>query len=178
MINKTKICFRCKEEKALSEFYKQKRMIDGVLGKCKSCTKNDSNIRYKSLKGNASFIESERERGRAKYVKYKYKGKKCRLIYDKYKSLYPEKIAARNAVGRTTKTKNGHHLHHWSYKKENRTDVIELPICVHYLLHRNIKYNKKELCYESKDGRLLDTKEKHILFINELKDHETTLSTI
>ncbi len=38
----TKKCFKCGEVKPLSEFYKDRRMNDGHLGKCKDCTRLDA----------------------------------------------------------------------------------------------------------------------------------------
>lgn len=39
----SKTCFKCGETKSRAEFYKHPAMGDGLLGKCKTCTKKDVN---------------------------------------------------------------------------------------------------------------------------------------
>ncbi len=39
----SKTCFKCGETQSRSEFYKHSAMGDGLMGKCKTCTKADVN---------------------------------------------------------------------------------------------------------------------------------------
>ena len=57
-----KTCFKCDEEKPLSEFYKHSGMADGHLGKCKECTKREN--RENREKRIEQYTEYEQKRAR------------------------------------------------------------------------------------------------------------------
>jgi hypothetical protein len=165
----TKVCFKCSLEKQLTDFYKHKKTSDGHLGKCKTCTKFDSNKREKELRKNPEWIEKEKERAREKYHRLGYKDKHRPIKEQKiestrrHKEKYPYKKKATNASQRIKKLNKSNHNHHWSYREEHWKDVIELDVKTHNLIHRLMDYDPKSRMYISVfTGNLLDTKDKHL----------------
>jgi hypothetical protein len=163
-----KKCFKCGEEKPISEFYKHKAMSDGVLGKCKSCAKMDVKNRYDSLIQNHEFLERERERGRDKYHRL-YVGvhnKTTQEVRKRWESKYPEKVMCSRLSSNLKRPFEGAEKHHWSYNKEHAKDVIWLTKQEHKKAHRFIVYDNERFMYRRYDTNiLLDTRGSHEQFI-------------
>lgn len=164
-----KQCKECKVIKEKNDFY-------GLQGECKECTKKRVRLREQEKRKNPEWIIKEQERHREKYHRLNYKEKhkpstkKKKEIMDKYKNKYPEKLKAKNISQHLTCKIKGNHLHHWNYNIEFAKDVIELTPKDHAKIHRFIKYDSKNFIYVDINGNPLDTKEKHILFINKILD--------
>jgi len=111
----TKCCSRCKEIKSLSEFYKDKRHLDGHQSDCKVCfskqiKKYHQTDKYKIAQKRYQQTERYKARikrcnqskaGKAKIKRYRQtkKGKKNhRKSAFLYRNLYPERVKAYNAV--------------------------------------------------------------------------------
>jgi len=81
-----KKCFKCGEDKPLSDFYKHKGMRDGLLNKCKECSKTDStNHRNKNIDAVRSYDRNRGNRQPDWYIK-------------EYRSRFPVKYKAHNIV--------------------------------------------------------------------------------
>jgi hypothetical protein len=92
-----KTCFKCGQEKPLSEFYEHPGMADGHLGKCKECAKRDARENYANKR--KQYSEYERQR-------FKKPERKAATLATqrRRRAAHPEKEAAYNAVHRALRS--------------------------------------------------------------------------
>jgi hypothetical protein len=170
-----KVCFKCGVEKSLDEYYTHPQMADGHLNKCKECTRKDVRERESELLQDPEWHEKEKKRARDKYFRLGYKDKHKPTYEEKkeqmkkYKEKYPEKTIAKNN-SQHVECPEGMHRHHWSYNKEHWKDVIILSEMNHNKFHRYTKYDQERYMYRGLDGVLIDTREKCLAFLEQIKD--------
>lgn len=150
-----KKCFKCRQVKMRTEFYRHPKMGDGLLGKCKECTKRDTADRVSKLSTNPDWVEYERERCRIKQ-------RKCRLNGTDKKTTQARKKAweERNIHKKTAQSKAHYakrrgvlkipnrcevcestppeHMHHHDYSRP--LDVVWVCTKCHGVLHRKTKF--------------------------------------
>ena len=158
-----KICFVCKCEKDISEFYKHSKMSDGYLNKCKSCCREQSNKRRAEKLEEIQEYDRNRpnrtERNeRMKLYREKLKNEnpeKYKIIYTGIRKRYRENHAAEVKAegmlnealrtGRITRPSKCSMCgkdcipqgHHWDYTKP--FDVIWVCEKCHSDIHRKVR---------------------------------------
>lgn len=91
-----KKCFKCGELKPLADFYKNKRMKDGHVNKCKTCNKKDvANHRSENID---KIREYDRRRGNRQSDSY----------LKEWREKYPKKYKAHNMVNNQKRAGNLH----------------------------------------------------------------------
>jgi hypothetical protein len=88
----SKRCFKCSTTKPMSEFYRHPKMADGVLGKCKACTKADTMMRYYSKHDEVAAYDRARFQTPERKAKAQEYARRCR-------ERHPLKYKARTALG-------------------------------------------------------------------------------
>lgn len=158
-MKKTKACFKCGEVLPISDYYKHKKMADGHLGKCKTCTKADVAARIEAKKNDPEWAFNERERCRKKSIR-DYADSKAHTK-KQYKRGWKDQDIKKKAASASQHIDcpAGSQNHHWSYKKEHWKDIFIIPIEDHYKIHRYMKYDEEHKQYRTVHGVLLDSRE-------------------
>lgn len=81
---------------------------------------------------------------------------------------FPEKYSVRKKSQYLAKVE-GFVNHHWSYDMAHAMNTIRLSKRDHKTIHRLTRYDQALKLYRTKAGVLLDTREKHIMYLKMLK---------
>ena len=162
----SKVCFKCGEDKVLSEFYSHPKTSDGLLGKCKSCTKKDTKKQTEKNTSTPEGLEKERARHRDKFHRLGYNKRQQELRYNKtWVKLYKYTNLRKKYYPDLSKD---FELHHWNYTDDYLEDIFVINIKDHRRLHNYLNLDIEKRIFYLDDGSYLDTKEKHKNFIESL----------
>ena|SRR3990167_9427485 len=87
----TKVCFKCGKRQPQEAFYRHSGMTDGLLGKCKECTKADVRDNYRRNKEQIQVYEKLRQQDPERRARK-------RAYLRNHNARHPERSAARIAV--------------------------------------------------------------------------------
>ncbi len=114
---KTKICSKCKEKKSITEFFKNKKMKDGLFSECKECRSKYAKDYRKKNRNRIKKYKREYYKKNKEYIKEKSR---------KYRKNNPEKV--KKAVKRWEKNnpeKKRKNNERWCQKHPHRAWAIK-----------------------------------------------------
>lgn len=141
----TKTCSKCKEDKPLAEFHKDRRAKNGLRSQCKLCEKATQAHYWQTEKGKASQARyAKSEKGKVAHKRFT-RSIEGRATQAQYRYLHSEHIKARNAVTYAIQTsklprpasfkcayqcgRQAEQYHHWKgYEPKHALDVV--PACI------------------------------------------------
>lgn len=109
-----KRCFKCGKVKSRSDFYKHSAMADGLLGKCKDCTKKDT--------------INNRNKNHAYYI-----------MYDRDRAKSPHRVEARLKYDRTSMGKLSHIKARSKWLDDEKNEIKKKA---HATVHNAVKCGK------------------------------------
>lgn len=87
-----KACFKCGQEKPRSAFYAHHAMGDGLLGKCKDCTRKDSTARRNANLAQVRAYDRQRS-------SLPHRVAQRKRVQARWRALHPSRRAAQIALG-------------------------------------------------------------------------------
>ena len=162
MNTELKTCFKCGVSKPRCEFYRHPQMGDGLLGKCKACTKLDVGIRYWIKRPEIQAYDRARSslphrlEARKQYARTQMGRVAHARARRAWEQQFPEKIAAVRAVHRALRSGNlvrtpcevcgevRTEAHHDDYSKP--LDVRWLCVRHHKEHHKALRAKHRESC--------------------------------
>jgi len=145
VIMETKVCYRCKQEKPLSEFSKRRSSKDGAVGECKTCDSDRCRNYYKKnkekvLKQKSDYYKKNRERvleQRYAYVRKDPVRAKAHMLFKT--AVKRGKIIRPDVCSLCKKPCKPDGHHHNGYSEEHMYDVIWLCSMCHKREHMRLK---------------------------------------
>lgn len=159
-----KKCKKCQKEKDTTCFFPCKSAVDGLCGSCRGCILARQKERYSVLSTDIEWRKKKNAKAKERLGEKCYPNPKRGLHQKKNRSLYPEKCVARK-LSEKIKAPEGMVKHHWSYRKEDATDVVFVTPQNHAKLHMYIVYDQERRMYRHYSSNILLCKADHIAII-------------